>query len=172
MSRTRQMLATPAGRFISRYVVILSVGFLVIALRPVNDRLVNPYTTFVAHQARVALNLLGEGARVDGQVLSSPRFAVQIYNGCNGLEAILVFVAGVLAFPAPALRRAVGVVLGVLAIQVVNTVRVVSLFYVGIFKPQWFAVSHVFIWQSVIILVGVVLWLVWVQRYAPLPVRR
>jgi exosortase H (IPTLxxWG-CTERM-specific) len=155
-----------------RYAVVLSLGFLLIALRPVNDRLVDPYTTFVAHQARVALNLLGESARVDGQVLSSPRFAVQIYNGCNGLEAILVFVAGVLAFPAPWMKRLVGVVLGVLTIQVVNIIRVVSLFYIGIFKPQWFAVSHVFIWQSLIILVGVVLWLVWVQRYAPVLVRR
>ncbi|MEP0775235.1 MAG: exosortase H [Acidobacteriota bacterium] len=166
------MLTSPAGRFMVRYAVVLSLGFLLIALRPVNDRLVDPYTTFVAHQARVALNLLGESARVDGQVLSSPRFAVQIYNGCNGLEAILVFVAGVLAFPAPWMKRLVGVVLGVLTIQVVNIIRVVSLFYIGIFKPQWFAVSHVFIWQSLIILVGVVLWLVWVQRYAPVLVRR
>lgn len=172
MSRVRQVLTSPAGRFMVRYAAVLSLGFLLIALRPVNDRLVDPYTTFVAHQARFALNLLGESARVDGQVLSSPRFAVQIYNGCNGLEAILVFVAGVLAFPAPWMRRLVGVVLGVLTIQVVNIIRVVSLFYIGIFKPQWFAVSHVFIWQSLIILVGVVLWLVWVQRYAPVLVRR
>lgn len=172
MSRVRQVLTSPAGRFMVRYAVVLSLGFLVIALRPVNDRVVNPYTTFVAHQARFVLNLLGESARVDGQVLSSPRFAVQIYNGCNGLEAILVFVAGVLAFPAPWRRRLVGVVVGVLTIQVVNIIRVVSLFYIGIFKPQWFAVSHVFIWQSLIILVGVVLWLVWVQRYAPVLVRR
>lgn len=172
MRRVRQLLTSPAGRFMARYAVILSVGFLVLALKPVNDRVVDPYTTFVAHEARFALNLLGENARVDGQVLSSPRFAVQIYNGCNGLEAILVFVAGVLAFPAPWARRLAGVFLGVLAIQVVNTIRVVSLFYIGIFKPQWFAVSHVFIWQSLIILVGVVLWLVWVQRYAPVPATR
>lgn len=172
MVRMRQLLATPAGRFLARYVLVLSLGFFIFALRPVNDRVVNPYTTFVAHEAAFVLNWLGENARVEGQILSSPRFAVQIYNGCNGLEAILVFVAGVLAFPAPWLRRLAGVVLGLLAIQVVNTVRVVSLFYIGIFKPQWFAVSHVFIWQSLIILVGVVLWLVWVHRYAPVPIRR
>ncbi len=172
MSGVKKILASPAGRFMARYAVILSVGFLILALKPVNDHVVNPYTTFVAHEARVALNLLGENARVDGQVLSSSRFAVQIYNGCNGLEAILVFVAGVLAFPAPWLRRLAGVVLGVLAIQVVNVVRVVSLFYVGIFKPQWFSVSHVFIWQSLIILLSVVLWLVWVQRYAPVHATR
>ena len=172
MRRGEQIVASPAGRFMLRYAVILAAGFLILALRPVNDHVVNPYTTFVAHEARFALKLLGENAQVDGQVLSSSRFAVQIYNGCNGLEAILVFVAGVLAFPAAWARRLAGVVLGVLAIQVVNTVRVVSLFYIGIFKPQWFAISHVFIWQSLIILVGVVLWLVWVQRYATVAATR
>jgi len=57
-------------------------------------------------------------------------------------------------------------VLGFVAIQVFNVVRVVSLFYVGILRPQWFNVSHVFVWQSFVIVFGVVLWLVWVRRYA------
>lgn len=162
----RAFLATPPGRFVLRYVIILSVGFAVLALRPVNDHLVNPYTTFVAHEAKFFLNLFGEGATVVGQALRSPRFAVVIYNGCNGLEAMLIFVCGVLAFPAGWRRKAVGIGLGFLAIQGVNVVRVVSLFYIGVFVPTWFSTAHVFIWQSVIILFGVLLWLVWVQRYA------
>jgi len=172
MGSLRTLVATPAARFIVRYVIILSVGFFVIALRPVNDRVVNPYTTFVAHEAKVALNLFGEGATVREQVLSSPRFSVVIYNGCNGLEAILIFASGVLAFPAPAGRKALGLLLGFLAIQVANIVRVVSLFYIGIFKPAWFSTAHVFVWQSIIIVLGVVLWLVWVNRYALAPERR
>lgn len=166
MAGLKAFLKTPAGRFVARYALILSVGFIVLALRPVNDHVVNPYTTFVAYEAKGVLNLLGEHATVHHQVLSSSRFAVQIYNGCNGLEAILVFVSGVLAFPAAWRRKVVGIVLGLLVIQVVNTIRVVSLFYLGVFRPQWFSAAHVFVWQTLIILVGVVLWLLWVQRYA------
>jgi exosortase H (IPTLxxWG-CTERM-specific) len=162
----RAFLATPAGRFVGRYVAILTIGFLALAVRPVNDHVVNPYTTFVAHESRVVLNLFGEDSRVVGQVLTSRRFSVTIFNGCNGLEAILIFVSGVLAFPAPWRRKLLGVVLGFVAIQVFNVVRVVSLFYVGILRPQWFNVSHVFVWQSFVIVFGVVLWLVWVRRYA------
>jgi len=55
----RTFLATPAGRFVARYVAVLSLGFLILALRPVNDHIVNPYTTFVAHESRVVLNLFG-----------------------------------------------------------------------------------------------------------------
>lgn len=166
MNRFRQFIATPAGRFVLTYGAVLAVGFFILALRPVDTHVVAPYTTFVAHEARVVLNLFGEHATVRGQILSSPRFAVAIYNGCNGLEAILIFVSGVLAFPAPWSRKLLGIVLGFLVIQIVNVVRVVSLFYIGVFLPNWFSASHVFIWQSIIILVGVVLWIVWVRRYA------
>jgi exosortase H (IPTLxxWG-CTERM-specific) len=169
MGALRDFVRTPSGRFVVRYAVILSVGFFVLALRPVNDRVVNPYTTFVAHEAKVALNLFGEGATVRGQILSSRRFSVAIYNGCNGLEAILIFASGVLAFPATPLRKVLGLLLGFLSIQVANIVRVVSLFYVGVFKPAWFSAAHIFIWQSLIIVLSVVLWLVWVNRYALAP---
>jgi len=172
MAALRAFLASPAGRFVTRYALALAVGFIVIALRPVNDHVVNPYTTFVAHEARLALNLMGEGASVRGQTLSSRRFSVQIYNGCNGLEAILIFVSGVLAFPARWQRKVVGMLAGFLAIQLVNIIRVVSLFYVGVFYPGWFATTHIFVWQSIVIVFGVLLWLLWVHRYALSPVER
>ncbi len=166
MERWKTLQATPAGRFVVRYVAALTVGFVLLALKPVNDHLVNPYTTFVAHEARVVLNLFGEGAVVRDQVLSSPRFSVVIFNGCNGLEAMLIFLCGVWAFPASWKSRMVGTVVGVVAIQVINIVRVVSLFYVGVYRPTWFSTAHVFVWQSIIIVLAVVFWLVWARRHA------
>jgi len=172
VGRLKELLRTPSGRFVAIYAAVLAVGFFVLALRPVNDHVVNPYTTFVAHESKVALNLLGEGARVNGQILSSPRFSVAIYNGCNGLEAILIFASGVLAFPTPWPRKLIGLLLGFVAIQAINIVRVVSLFYVGVFWPKWFSASHVFVWQSLVILFAVVLWVAWVRRYALVPATR
>ncbi|HPW56605.1 MAG: exosortase H [Thermoanaerobaculaceae bacterium] len=166
MATLRELVRTPAGRFVARYAVILTVGFTILALKPINDSVVNRYTTFVAHEARLALVLFGDEAKVEGQVLSTPRFAVAIHNGCNGLEAILVFVCGVLAFPATTWRRVVGVALGLVAIQGFNLVRIVALFYTGIYKPEWFGASHVLVWQSLVIVFAVSLWVLWVQRYA------
>ncbi len=166
MKRLTAVLGSPAGRFVLRYVVLLVVLFALVAWQPVDDRVVGPYTTFVARESAVVLRALGEDVRVDGQVLSSPRFAVTIYNGCNGLEAILVFVAGVLAFSAGWRARLLGIALGVVAVQVLNIVRVVSLYYVGVWRPEWFSAAHVLVWQTVVILFAVVLWLFWVQRHA------
>jgi len=98
--------------------------------------------------------------------VSSPRFAVTIYNGCNGLITSLIFIAGVLAFPARTTAKLIGVAGGLLAIQVVNLVRIVSLFYIGIFLPDWFNDAHIFVWQSLVILAGVALWVIWANRVA------
>jgi exosortase H (IPTLxxWG-CTERM-specific) len=103
---------------------------------------------------------------MSGTVIRSPRFAVNIENGCNGVETMLIFLAAVLAFPAPWKARAIGLVFGILAIQAVNLVRVVALFYTGAYFPTWFDTSHTVIWQSLVILSGVLLWILWADRVA------
>ena len=58
------------------------------------------------------------------------------------------------------------VVGGLFAIQIINLVRIVSLFYIGVFLPELFSQSHIFIWQSVVILAGVALWVIWAHFLA------
>jgi len=148
------------------FLAILGSSFTIIALRPVDTALVAPYTAFIARLSGSALRLLGEQATVAGCVVSSPRFAVTIFNGCNGLITSLIFISGVLAFPARWSAKAIGVVGGLLAIQLINLVRVVSLFYIGIYFPALFNDAHIVIWQSVVILAGVALWIAWAELVA------
>lgn len=159
----------PESRFLILFLAILATAFTVIALRFVNDALVVPYTAFVARLSGTVLSLMGEHITVEGVILRSPRFAVTIYNGCNGVITSLIFVSGVLAFPARVSAKVIGVVGGLLAIQLINLVRIVSLFYIGIFFPKFFNQSHVFIWQSLVILAGITLWIVWAHRFATRP---
>jgi exosortase H (IPTLxxWG-CTERM-specific) len=156
----------PEARFLVLFLAVLGSSFTIIALRPVDTALVAPYTAFIARLSGSALRLLGEQATVAGCVVSSPRFAVTIFNGCNGLITSLIFVSGVLAFPARWSAKVIGVVGGLLAIQVINLVRVVSLFYIGIYFPALFNDAHIVIWQSVVILAGVALWIAWAELIA------
>jgi exosortase/archaeosortase family protein len=94
---------------------------------------------------------------------------VNIRNGCNGVEAMLIFLAAVLAFPASWKARVAGLVLGILAIQVVNLIRVVALFLTGVYFPSIFNASHTVIWQTIVILFGVLLWIFWANRFAAPP---
>jgi exosortase/archaeosortase family protein len=88
---------------------------------------------------------------------------VTIYNGCNGLITSLIFVSAVLAFPARLGAKVIGVLGGLVAIQLVNLVRILALFYTGVFAPEWFDESHLVIWQSIVILCGVALWMLWAR---------
>ncbi len=167
----RDLWRRPDTRFLMLFLTILGVSFTVIALRPVNDAIVVPYTAWIARVSGVVLRLFGESATVSGCVVSSPRFAVTIFNGCNGLITSLIFISGVLAFPARWPAKLIGVAGGLLAIQVINMVRIVSLFYIGIFFPTLFNEAHTSIWQSVVILAGVGLWIAWAHFLAG-PARR
>jgi len=161
----RQIWDRPDARFLIVFLTILGSSFTIIALNPVNDAIVVPYTAYVARASGAALRVLGEPAAVTGCVVSSPRFAVTIYNGCNALITSLIFIAGVLAFPARWTAKLVGVVGGLVVIQILNLIRILSLFYIGIYLPNYFNNAHIYIWQSLIIVAGVALWVVWAHKF-------
>lgn len=150
--------------FLARFLGLLVVFYFVVASHPVNDTVIVPFTAGIARAAGAVLNLLGEGVDVAGTQMRSPRFAVNIENGCNGLETALLFGSAVLAFPAPWKRRLAGLGLGFLSIQAINLVRVVSLFWIGAHRPALFSASHTVLWQSAVVLCGVLLFLLWASH--------
>ena len=152
--------------FLIRFVVLLVVFYAIVASHPVNDAVIVPFTSAIARVSAVILNVLGEQVTVNGTEIRSSRFAVAIENGCNGVETALLFGAAVLAFPAPWRRRLLGLLFGFVAIQIINLVRVVSLFLVGVHRPALFGTSHTILWQSIVVLCGVLLFLLWAAREA------
>lgn len=162
----REVWRKPEARFLILFLTILGVSFTVVALRQVDENFVTPYTAVIARMSGFVLRIFGEKVVVTGCVVSSPRFAVTIYNGCNGLITSLIFISGVLAFPARASAKLIGVIGGLLTIQLINLVRIVSLFYIGVFLPQHFNDAHIFIWQSLVIIAGISLWIMWAHTFA------
>jgi len=156
-------------QFLVLFVVLLGAGFTLISVHWVNDHVIEPFTGGIARASGATLNLLGQNVTMQGTVIRNSRFAVNIRNGCNGVEAMLIFLAAVLAFPASWKSRLAGLGLGILAIQVVNLIRVVALFLTGIYFPKIFDTSHTVIWQTIVILFGVVLWIFWANRFAAPP---
>lgn len=152
--------------FLVLFVVLLGGSFTLISLNWVNDNVVVPFTAGIARVSGATLDLLGQNVTMQGTMIKSPRFAVNIKNGCNGIEAMLIFLAAVLAFPAPWTSRLAGLAIGILAIQVVNLIRVVALFLTGVYFPSFFDTSHTVVWQTVVILFGVLLWIFWANRFA------
>lgn len=150
--------------FLARFLALLVVFYAVVAWNPVNDAVIVPFTSAIARVSAVLLNGIGEKVSVSGTEIHSGGFAVQIENGCNGVEAALLFGSAVLAFPAPWRRRLLGLAAGFAAIQALNLVRVVSLFWIGAHRPALFSSSHTVLWQSAVVLASVLLFLFWASR--------
>jgi exosortase H (IPTLxxWG-CTERM-specific) len=155
--------------FLLRFVVFLVVFYFIVASKPVNDNVIVPFTGWIASTSTKVLNVLGERSTVVGTEIRSGPFGVNIENGCNGVETALLLAAAVLAFPAGWRQRLTGFFLGFVAIQVLNLIRVVSLVWIGHHRPALFDSSHTVIWQSAVVLFGVLIFLLWASRQRPRP---
>jgi exosortase H (IPTLxxWG-CTERM-specific) len=121
------------------------------------------YLPFNARVSGAILSLLGQDITVTGRTISSPDFSVEVYAGCDGIEPIALFVCAVLAFPAAFLRKIPGIIAGTLLLAVLNFVRVVSLFLIGVYFPKAFLFMHLDVWQAMFILFAIVFWILWLR---------
>ncbi len=156
----------PEVRFLVIFLAIVIGGFTLISWNPINNHVIEPFTGWIARVSGATLAAMGQGTAMDGTIIRSPRFAVNIRNGCNGVEAMIIFFAAVIAFPSSWRSRAYGLAIGLVLIQLVNLVRVVALFLTGVYFPRLFDSSHTVVWQTIVILSAVVLWLMWANRFA------
>jgi exosortase H (IPTLxxWG-CTERM-specific) len=130
---------------------------------------VEPWTFALARISASLVTLFDSGVQATGKVLAATGngFAVSIEAGCNGVEATIVLIAAMLAFPAPWKHRAIGLAAGIVAVQGLNVVRVISLFYLGQWNRDVFEWAHLYVWQALIMLDVLIVWLVWVRTLPP-----
>ena len=152
--------------FIARFLGALVVLYLFIAFNPVNDYVIVPFTRAIVHASAAVLRMVREPAVINGTVIRTPNFALDVRNGCNGVEAMLLLASAVFAFPATLRSRLVGLLAASAAIQLLNLVRVSSLVWLGEHHRRAFDLMHVAVWQTVVILAAVGMFLYWSGRFA------
>ena len=151
------------ARFLVVFIALV-LGLLAAELTPPVQRwLVQPWTGWVTASSAMLITLFDPHVTAVGNILLSTRngFAVSIQAGCNGIEAAIVLLAAMLAFPAPWKHRLFGMACGLAAVQALNLVRVISLFYVGQWSMGVFEWMHLYLWQALIMLDVLVVALVW-----------
>ena len=157
-------------RFAILFVVILLTLFA-LELTPPGQAIVKPWTSLVADTSSYVIRAFDGDARSQGDMVYSSRtgFAMIIMAGCNGVEAMLVLLAGILAYPAPWKLKLIGLGIGVVAIQALNLVRIVSLFYIGQWDMKWFEWAHLYAWQALIMLDALLVWMLWIRAIPAAP---
>mgnify|MGYP003708028009 CR=1 FL=1 len=110
------------------------------------------------------LALVGELVRIDGTVIYSPQFNMSIASECTAITPTIVLAAATFAVPAPLISKLKGVILGACVLHLVNLVRIISLYYLGVMWPDMVEFVHLVLWQAVLVLLAVGLWGFWAQR--------
>lgn len=128
--------------------------------------LIDPLTTVVASAAAWTFKLAGQNAVAYGQTVSVNGTTLSIAVGCNGTEALALYLAAVLALPARWNRRLLGIAIGVIGIFIINHIRVVGLFLVAMLRPEFLPQAHHYAGQTFVIVLGMALWLFWAEKYA------
>lgn len=155
-------------RFIAVFIVVLLVLFGIEMLNPVQVAVVHPWTHLLARMSAAVMTLFDADVISFGRVLQSKNtgFGVSIEAGCNGVEAVIILVAGMLAFPSSWKLKVTGMAIGIVAVQAVNLLRVISLYYLGQWNMEAFEFAHVYLWQSLIMLDVLAIWLLWIRLVA------
>ncbi len=135
---------------------------------PVQNMIVVPWTGLLARFSALTIGFFDPSVLAYGKVLqhSVSGTGVSIEAGCNGVEACLILTAAILAYPASWRLRAMGIVLGFFAIQLLNVLRVITLFYLVEYNEAMFRFAHLYLWQALIMLDVLVVWLIWVRQVA------
>ena len=145
------------GAAILFFVIAFQISF-------VHEFVVVPFTAFVARCSSILMNIFGAGSTVSGYTLSTPKYSINVVDGCNGIYATAILISGVIAYPSSLRNKLYGIAYGFIAIFLVNLIRVISLFYLGLNFPDIFQEVHVYVWQPIIILWAIIVWSFWSKK--------
>lgn len=152
-------------RFFVLFSVLLVGLFTLEILQPVEKYVILPFTSLVADVSVWLIQVFDDNVVATANVIrdKSTGFGVRIERGCNGVEALIILFAAIFAFPAPLKNKLIGFAAGFFAIQGLNLVRIISLFYLGQWNQVAFEWFHLYLWQALIILDALVVWLIWLR---------
>jgi exosortase H (IPTLxxWG-CTERM-specific) len=155
-------------RFIVVFVLVLVTLFTLEMLTPVQQHVILPFTALLAQLSAAIVLPFDSSVVAYGKILQfgDSGFAVSIEAGCNGVEATIVLIAAVVAFPGNWRSRALAIGLGFLAVQAMNIVRIISLFYLGNWNLDIFTWVHLYLWPVLImldVLIVFILYLRWLS---------
>ncbi len=152
-----------ALRFGIVFAVCLAVfGTIYIFLR--HSSIFVPLLEFNAKAANFFLNLFGAHTSVEGVVVTGKSFSFWVSAECTSTIFTAIFASAAIAWPSTVKEKLTGIVLAAAVLFVVNLIRIISLYYIGSAFPNFLDLAHFFLWQILLILLTVGLWVLWMEK--------
>lgn len=168
----------PALLFLARFLAVYVVGNVLYGLyiESFGDE-VDAVTRVVTEHTSALLQITGEatstGDRAGRPIVllmnASDGTVLNVFEGCNGLNVMIVFVAFLVAFGGPLKKMAWFIPAGLLIIHVFNLLRIGLLYYVATHFEQYFYFFHKYLFTAILYMVVFGLWVYWVTKIARTP---
>jgi len=158
-------------KFIGLYIVLNTIyGFWIDSYSPLPD----PLTKIVTHQTVAMISLMEEGVTV-AEALGSPnvpvrqdgKTVVSVFEGCNSLNVIFVFLSFIVAFTGSPKKTVIYGIIGVALIYLLNLLRVGLLFFTAKYYPGNLYFFHKYLFTALLYVLVFFLWYIWVTKIWP-----
>jgi exosortase H (IPTLxxWG-CTERM-specific) len=109
---------------------------------------INFFCLILAKVAGVFIHLFDNSLIITGPVLRHGHhgFALEVAKECSGLSASWLLIVAIVAFESPWKHKLWGIVIGLLTLQTINLIRLISLYYIGDWMLDYFELFHEQIW--------------------------
>lgn len=125
----------------------------------IDEMTVKPAAWLIA-QITPEVSVLAAGSR-----LVAPGGGINILNGCDGMDIVLLLIAAMLVAPIPVYWRLSGILTGSVLVYCCNQLRILALFYSYRTDKPLFSLLHGMVAPILLILVVTVFFVLWLWLY-------
>jgi len=163
----------PALMFLGKFLALYFAGNILygVFIESYGDK-PDPITRAVTQQTSVLLHSAGyePGFEDDPDqpniiLKNEGQSVLSVFEGCNGINVIIVFIAFLFAFGGPPRSLSFFLPTGVLIIHIFNLMRLMLLFYLALNNSRQFYYYHKYFFTATLYGVVFALWVIWVIRF-------
>ena len=152
-----------AQRFGIRFFILL-IGFSVLAwVVNLPNHLALPQR-WLASGATALANLVGSPSSATRSQISTGGLVIDINYECTGVYVLLILFTFLIAYPASWRSRLAGAAVGVVALSIVNVLRISFLVRVAELQPALFGYMHEYVWQGLFLILVIAYAMTWVEH--------
>jgi exosortase/archaeosortase family protein len=119
---------------------------------------------FLAGSGTWLADLVGGTGKVNGDQITVSALSLDINYECTGVYVVLILCVFLFAYPASWRSRVLGALVGMIALTVVNILRIAFLVRVAELAPDLFSYFHEYVWQGVFLVLVIAYAMTWVER--------
>ena len=152
-----------------KFVVVFALAALtefgILLAAPVRP-FVDGFSGRLAFVSARVIQAFGGACAQNAAVISNPAtgFALEVRDGCNGVNVVILLWAAMVAYPSRFQWKLIGLGGGLAAIQILNFLRLISLFYLGQYSASLFEFAHLYLWETLIIIDAMIVFGVWMRH--------